>query len=387
MAQYTINSNYASFIGMDVHARTTTARGMDLETGELHKKRFSDCPNPEEIASWAQATLTAPHYGAYESGCTGFHMCRELIKCGIDCDVMAVSSIARSTEDRLNKDDHMDAKRMLSELLNPMSTLSRVWLPDTECEGVRDFLRCYRDVSDCVRRAKQQTTSLLLRHGIVYNEKTPSGNVKSTWTKDFMKWLDTIDLGTVEANGALSYCLAAVAENTARKERMFAQVKEIANKERYKPYVDAFCCISGIDVYTAMVYAAEIGDFSRFKNGRSVSKWAGVTSKNSSSGDKHSSGGHITKAGSAHVRCALVEGCSSMDRRRYKPVTLERGQMVSERIIAACNRCNRRLIDRYRHLVSNRKKKVNVAKIAVASEMIRWVWAIGCMVQEEQRTR
>jgi transposase len=384
MAQYTINSKYASVVALDTHARSVTAKGIDLATGETKTKRFSDCPTPGEIAAWIHKYFSAPYYAAYESGCTGFHLCRELRAQDIDCDVIAVSTIARSTDDKQRKSDRRDAKRLLRELLIPDSGLSKVWLPDKECEGLRDLLRALRDTINVLKATKQQTTALLLRHGYVFNEKTPLGKRKKTWSQAFMKWLDTLDLGSLYANQALTDYLSAVTEHEARIARMRLQVDEIAQKSRYKPVVDALCCISGIDTYSAMVYTAEIGDFTRFKNGRSISKWTGTTPKSHSSGEHQNANGHITKAGSAPVRTALIEGCSSLGRRNYTPLKLKSNQLVPERIVAECNKCNRRLIERHRHLTEKQKKTANVAKVAIANEMIRWIWAIGCMVQAEQ---
>jgi len=385
MAQYTINSRYASVIALDTHARTTTAKGIDLTTGEEKTRRFNDCPHPVEIASWIKENFADPHYAAYESGCTGFYLCRELMKQGIDCDVIAVSSIARSSDDKKRKSDRRDAKRLLKELLVSHTSPSRVWLPDEECEGVRDLLRCYQDAKDALKRSKQQTTALLLRHGFVFNEKTPSGKRRRTWGSAFMRWLDACDLGTEEANGTLVYYRQIVSENAERKARMFLRIEKLAQTERFRCYVDALRLLDGIDTYSAMVYIAEIGDFTRFKNGRSISMWTGTTPKSKASGEDQRANGTITKAGNASVRGALVEGCSSLDRRRYRPVRPKSDAQVSERVIGECNKCNRRLIERYRHLRYEQKKLANVAKIAVANEMIRWVLQIGTLVQEEQR--
>ena len=76
-----------------------------------------------------------------------------------------MSSIARSTDDKIKKNDRRDAKRLASELLNPANDLSRVWLPDEECEGARDLARAYADASDATKRAKLQLIAFLLRHG------------------------------------------------------------------------------------------------------------------------------------------------------------------------------------------------------------------------------
>ena len=76
IGHYTTNPKYTSLIALDTHARTTTAKGMVLSTGEVRAKRFNDCPTPERIAGWIRAKFTPPYYAAYESGCTGFHLCR-----------------------------------------------------------------------------------------------------------------------------------------------------------------------------------------------------------------------------------------------------------------------------------------------------------------------
>lgn len=178
MTRYAINSQKTSLITFDNHARTATTKGIDLETGTTKVKRFNDCLSPAEIVSWIKNNFSGSHYCAYEFGCTGFYLCREFRSVETDCDVIAVSSIARSSDNKKRKDDRRDAKRLLNELLTPSSSLSRAWIPDAECEGVRDLLRCYRDGASALKRLKQQLLALLLRHGYVFNEKTPTDKNK-----------------------------------------------------------------------------------------------------------------------------------------------------------------------------------------------------------------
>lgn len=66
MAKYTIESEHCSTFGMDVHARTTTVKGLDRSTGETKTKRFDNTPSPAEIASWMQAEFAGPWRAAYE---------------------------------------------------------------------------------------------------------------------------------------------------------------------------------------------------------------------------------------------------------------------------------------------------------------------------------
>ena len=50
---------------------------------------------------------------------------------------------------------------------------------------------------------------------------------------------------------------------------------------------------------------------------------------------------------------------------------------------AIAARANRRLFERYAHLVGERGKCHNKAKVAVVSELARWIWVVGMQVQAE----
>ena len=385
MAKYTIESEYCSVFGLDVHARTTTVKGLDRSTGETMTKRFNDAPAPTEIASWMKENFTGPWYAAYESGCTGFHLCRELRKEGIGCDVIAVSSIARSTDDKQRKNDARDASRILAEIVSLEPTCSAVWTPDPETEAMRDLVRARFDAADAVKAAKQQVASLLLRHGLTWNEKTPHGTPRRTWTGDYVKWAKSADLGDPTSNEALAYCMRAVEERGQILGDMEERLSELSELPRWKPCVDAISLLNGIGRMTALALACEIGDFHRFKAGRDASKWLGTVPSHSESADKGSHGG-ITKAGNSICRTSLVEGASNLCKRSHKNKAPRKGQDVSPEVQATCRKANRRLAKRYEHLTENGLHP-NKAKVAVVNELIRWVWVIGCMVEDEQATK
>lgn len=383
MAKYTIEAAYCSVFGLDVHARTTTVKGLDRSTGETMTKRFNDCPSAVAIASWMKEGFTGPWYAAYESGCTGFHLCRELRALGVDCDVVAVSSIARSADDKQRKDDRRDASRLLAELASIEPTCSLVWTPDPEVEAMRDLCRARTDAVMAVKSAKLQASAILLRHGHVWNEKTGRGTLRNAWTQDYVKWAKSADLGDPLANEALACYLRAVEEGKERVKDIEERLDELAELPRWKPYVDALSLLWGIGRLTALTLTAEIGEFHRFGGGRDVSKWLGTIPAQSASADKSSHGG-ITKAGNEHCRTLLVEGISGNGRYTFRDSKrLKRGQVVSPEVKAACRKADRRLAKRREHLKS-KKMHANKVKIAVANELIRWVWAIGCMVEDEQ---
>ena len=61
-----------------------------------------------------------------------------------------------------------------------------------------------------------------------------------------------------------------------------------------------------------------------------------------------------------------------------------RDGFVSPAVEAMAHKANERMLGRYRRLVNESGKSVNKAKVAIASEMARWIWAVGCQVEREQ---
>ncbi len=58
-----------TYVGLDVHARSTHAAAIDVSTGELLRARFG--PGVEEPVAWL-AGLPGPVRACYEAGPTGF---------------------------------------------------------------------------------------------------------------------------------------------------------------------------------------------------------------------------------------------------------------------------------------------------------------------------
>ncbi|MBQ7886112.1 MAG: IS110 family transposase [Clostridia bacterium] len=373
---------YTTYVGMDVHARSITARAMAEETGESFSRRFTGCPSAEEVAEWL-SSLPQPVYCAYESGCTGTHLARDLRALGFDCDVIAVSTLARSSKDKKSKCDKHDAKVILREILNPMASYSTVWIPDAQTEADRSLARAYRDAVDGCKRAKQKLESFLLLNGFVWNEKTPRGTLKKTFTREWWDWVGGISFENDSANEALGYYVRRVKDAEAEVKEMKETVGRAARDERNAAYVDALCQLKGLSLTSAFAARVEFGDFSRFASGRKVSCWAGVVPSNNSSGQREAHG-RITKAGNSNLRRTLVEGASTIS--AWSGAKKRNGALasVSAAVEAMAADANARLYGRYEHLTRDNHLHHNKAKVAVVNELVRWVWAIGRQVQLEQ---
>ncbi len=373
--------NYTTYVGLDVHARSIEASGIDVETGEEFSRSFRGCPTPEDVAEWL-GTLPQPVLAGYESGCTGFTLARGLRASGLDCVVIAVSTLPMSTRDRKRKCDRLDARAIRRELANPDSGYSTVWVPDEKTEAERDLVRCYRTAIDTAKHAKQRLVMFLTRHGHVWSERTRTGRPKKAWTRDFEKWLDSIELPQESARRAFAAYRRQVRDACQEVRELKAEVRALAALPEHKPYVDALVCLKGMDVENAVLSLVEIGDFARFPSGRKVSCWLGTVPTDGSSGEseKH---GRITKAGNRYLRRALVEGYSSVAVWVSGKKVVPRGAEVSPACQSIAARANQRLHERYDHLAHERHKNPNKAKVAVVNELVRWIWVIGLQVRAE----
>lgn len=235
-----------TFVGLDVHARSIKACAFMPRTGEVERKSFGY--EPGELASWA-ASLAQPAKFVYESGVTGFHLCRELRSMGVDCVIGAVSKMHKPAADRGRKTDRRDARFLAVQLAIGVAT--KVHVPDAECEGARDLTRALADARDDSVRAKQRLSKFLLRHGYVYDERTATGQRRGRCTRDFWAWVGRIDLGDASAMATLDHYCECVHRADDEKSALEGKAKSLAQAPRWKPTCDALKCLKGIDAAAA----------------------------------------------------------------------------------------------------------------------------------------
>lgn len=62
-------------------------------------------------------------------------------------------------------------------------------------EHARDLIWARLDSVAAIESSKNQASSILLRHGCAWNRKTARGDLKSTWTGEYISWEKSADLG------------------------------------------------------------------------------------------------------------------------------------------------------------------------------------------------
>lgn len=351
-------------VGLDVHARSVVATGLDSLTGEVCKTTL--VPTSDAVISWLR-DLPGPVATTYEAGPTGFGLYRALTAAGIRCEVAAPSKISRPSGERV-KTDAKDAL-LLAQLLQ-VGQIKPVRVPTVAEEAARDLVRAREDVRVDLMRARHRVSKLLLRHGYVYYGG-------KAWTGAHHAWLHRIRFDQPGTRAAYEADLEAVEFAVARRDRLGAAIAAMAADSEFTATVRKVCCLRGVSTLTGFALAVEIGNWERF-TGSSIGAYLGLVPSEHSSGE-HRRQGAITKAGNSHVRRLLVEAAWHHKPRYVVGKVLQaRWDQAPETARVRGHAGNQRLHRRW-ECYSARKKKHTVATTAIARELAGWCWSLATL--------
>jgi transposase len=349
-----------TYVGLDVHARSTHAAAIDVRSGELRRARFGS--GSDEVIGWLRA-LPQPVKGCYEAGPTGFALYRAAAATGLRLDVVAPSKTPRAPGDRI-KSDRKDAELLARLLL--AGQLKPVTVPTPPFEAARHLARAREQVRGDLMRARHRVSKLLLLHGRVYE--------RSAWTKLHRRWLEQQRFDEPATELAYLDCLAAVDGLIARKAALDERLSRLAREGAWWPTVARLRCFRGIDTLTAFVLVLEIGDFTRFPRPAKLAGWLGLVPSLDQSGESRRQGA-ITKTGSGYARRLLVEAAwHYLPQPSVGPALADRRAGQSDHVLQIALRAQRRLHRLYQRL-RERGKPGNVATVAVARELACFLWA------------
>jgi len=351
-------------VGLDVHARSVVACGLDGDTGEVFSRRLT--PDHAEVLAWLRS-LPGRVAVTYEAGPTGFGLARFLAAAGVLCLVAAPSKLQRPSGDRV-KTDARDAAH-LARLLH-LGQITEVVIPTVEQEAARDLARARDDCRVDLMGARQRVSKLLLRQGIVYYGG-------QAWTGKHEMWLHGQRFDNPALTLAYEAALDAMVACVHRRDRLDAAIAVMADDSEFTPVVRRLGTLRGISTLTAFGLAVEIGDWSRL-SGRSIGAYLGLVPCEYSSGTTRVQGG-VTKTGNGHARRLLVEAAWH-HRPPYRPGRDLRRRW-DQAPTGACERghaANHRLHHRWASF-DQRKKRPVVANAAIARELAGWCWSLAVM--------
>ena len=354
------------FVGLDVHKESIAIAVAD-----------GDGSAPETVATVAHETtglikrLNKLGQGAklrccYEAGPTGFTLQRALDAAGIECAVVAPSMVPRTAGDRI-KTDRRDALKLARFLRS--GDLTPIHVPEAATEAMRDLERCREDAKRAERTARHQLSKFLLRHGRTYKGK-------GAWTGMHLDWIRGQVFEHEAHNRVLVDSVQAVENATSRVERLTKDIVELVETWSLRPLVKALQALRGVQVISAVILAAELGDFARFASAPALMAYLGLVPSEHSSGETKKRG-RITRTGNGHVRRILVESAWSY---RHRPTMSwairKRNEGIAAPVRAIAWKAQNRLHRRYNRLLGRGKNKQQTIT-ALARELAGFVWSIA----------
>lgn len=309
-------------------------------------------------------TREGPVQACYEAGVSGYDLYRQIMACGVACQVIAPALTPRRPGQRI-KTDRRDARKLVR--LFRAGELTPIRVPEEAEEAGRDLVRCREAVRRDVLRWRHRLLKLLDRHGRLWV-------AEKNWTHRHWAWIRRQRFDLPPLQRAFEATLFALEQALARQAELDKEIEALAETAPYREPVGWLRCFRGIDTLSAMVLLAEIVDFQRFHRPRELMAYLGLVPSEYSSAETHRRGA-LTKAGNTHARRVLVEAAWHY---RHRPtvsrVLAHRSQGQPPAIVAQAWRAQQRLHRRYRHLVGHGKRPP-VAVAAIARELVGFIWA------------
>jgi transposase len=363
------------FVGLDVHAETV-AVAVAEPGGEV--RSLGVIPNRPEAVRRLMKRLGPVEQlrVCYEAGPTGYVLYWQLTEMGVKCEVVAPTLVPVKAGDKV-KTDRRDAEKLAR--CYRAGDLTPVWVPDAAHEALRDLVRARLAAKRDQVRHRHRLQKFLLRHG-----RRPPEKVRS-WTETHLKWVrDAVHFEQPAQEATLSDYLNEVERARERVERLERAIDEavVTMPARMRAVVDALQALRGVAKVSAVTVVAELGEVSRFERPKQLMGYAGIVSRENSSGERERRGA-ITKTGNAHLRRIVVEAAWAYRHRPAKgPALRKRQEGQSEEVKAIAWKAQHRLHARYRNLAARGKSKQKVVT-AVARELLGFIWAIGVGVERK----
>lgn len=364
------------YVGMDVHAETIAIAVVDEDGTE---RDLGTVANRPEAIRRCMKKLGRPEAlrCCYEAGPTGYVLYWQLTQMGIECTVVAPTLIPTKAGDRV-KTDRRDARKLARYLRS--GDLTAVWVPDEAHEALRDLVRARQAAKIDEKRARNRLQKFLLRHG----QRPPRG--VRAWSARHRAWLEGLKLGQATLQVVLEEYLHEVLHGEQRVDRLETAIDQAveAAPQQIQAVVKSLQALRGVRKVTAIGVVAEIGQFSRFTHPRQLMGYSGaVPSEFSTGGPGKHCRGPITKAGNAHLRRLLGEAAWCY---RFRPAVRyplkKRQENLPPEVTEISWKAQVRLCNRYQRMVARGKTKQKVV-VAIARELLAFMWAIGIVVEEQ----
>jgi transposase len=326
-------SKVTIFVGIDYHQDVVQVCVMDRQGQVLANQSVSN--SVEGLAA-----VVAPHgsevHAAIEACGGAAAMADALVtRLGWVVDMAHPGYVARIKQSP-DKTDFSDA-RLLADLVR-VGYLPRVWLAPFVIRELRRVVRYRQQLVAQVRSNKLRIRGLLRENRAKLDGITP-------WTKKWILWLHTTEDVSPESHWVIEQLLRQIKQ---LQDDIVTVEERLSHLTADDPVVAGLLDQKGVGLITAVTLRAEIGRFDRFRSGKQLSRFCGLSPRNASSGNRQADAGLI-KAGNPQLRTVLIELAHRLKRwdRRWAKLAFT---------------------------MQMRDKKGSVIAAAVANRWVRWLF-------------
>ena len=240
------------YVGMDVHTTNYTLCCYSMEDDRFFAEVQVE-PDAKNILKYLariekQQSRDCRIVCGYEAGCLGYSLYHQLHAHGIDCVILAPTTMMAKPGKRI-KTDRRDA-RLISKCL-AFHTYSPVYIPTEMDDAVKEYIRMRDDANSSLARVKQQIIAFCIRHGKIHDGK-------SYWTNKHLEWLSSLDLGNKILSEVLQEYLIRYYQLREQVDMYDMRINELAQAEPYRQKVEKLGCFRGIAAHTALSFCVEV---------------------------------------------------------------------------------------------------------------------------------
>lgn len=290
-----------AFVGLDYHQSGVQVCVLDRAGNVLLNRKCKD--------DWKVIHKLASPFGeqihAAVEACNGAaDLADELVEhAGWSVSLAHPGYVARIKQSP-DKTDWGDA-RLIADLVR-VGYLPKVWHAPERIRELRRLVRYRQQLSKQRRNTKLRIRALLRDHRIKFSEC-------NAWTKEWLYCVKCTKRLTGESRWVMDQHLNDLDHVHTKLRAAEARLAEAISGDRL---ADKLLTISGIGLITAVTIRAEIGRFDRFRNGKQLSRFCGLSPRNASSGQRQADSG-IIKAGNPELRRVLTQSAQRLG--RYDP--------------------------------------------------------------------
>lgn len=322
------------YVGLDYHQDSVQVCAMN-QAGQILANR--PCANDWQ----AIGRVIGPHRGLVRAAleaCSGAaDLAEELVaRAGWSVDLAHPGYVARIKQSP-DKSDFSDAQ-LLSDL-ERVGYLPRVWLAPQPVRELRHLVRYRQGVAEERRKLKLRVRGLLRDQRL----RAPEG-VKP-WSRCWLGWLRLQAPLSEQGRWVIERLLARLEAAQREIAATEGRLRELTGED---PLVQRLLALKGIGLVTAVTLRAEVGRFDRFRSGKQLSRFCGLSPRNASSGKRQADAGLIDACNKA-LRSVIIEAAHRL--MRFD----ERWQGLARKMRLA-------------------GKAVSVVVAAVANRWMRWLW-------------